>query len=885
VVPIAGFLLWTLAILALIRIISLHIRNPAAKPVHIASWSLLLLLAALLLLRPHEDIFGGEDPGAYLNAAASFARLGTLFHTDPLLAQVPPSERSDFFYGHSGFASTKDACLWIHDRSKAIIGPWFQPAYSVMLSTPAQLTPRAALYGAPILGLMTALILAYLAARLISRPWAAPLTFLLYCLSPVVIWNARAPRAEMGATFFFFAGWALLLSIWENRRDRVSLNLCLALLCLAVAPLFHITAWYGVIATFAILLATALQGRRDFLLVIPVALLAVTSLILQSFTITDCYTLKPHFEALLSRLWIVGPLALIASAICVWRSFRAHSNPIPSPLRWPALIFAFGIPLLILAVALLRNDLGRIPFLPAATAPYIILTDIQGLIRLYSLPATLAALIGWILLALPRTATPGAFPRWIFLAAMTPGILMTGWMDNYMMETRRLMIVPAPIMSLCLAALICLAASAAQRLRWKFATPLLATLLTLAILGSMMAHKAILYRTTEYRGLHRFLKPFANEIRHNNGILLAEYSRVAAPFEHFFGIPLLALDSDRRNDYRRAEKSWLNIILNSPNHPAYFLSPYANPVSAFFDFTPVMEKQYSGKKLSGSKRAIPSSSRQYSLTLHLFRITPKGTRPPPASFTRTFDGGNMGLSRFANLLVKPMAINGYPVPQTNALALTIPPLPSAPSLFLFAYVTPPSTPSLPLRLPPSTHASLSWFPLTDGWWVAETPIPAETTTLLLRSESGNAFLATILARQGDSTVPLALSAATPPVTQVLPPGNARWARDHATVLTPVPAGTTSTAYCLVTLNPNQPAASCIMESIIGDNNPAGRREQELMLTPGEWTWRVIPVSGGSNHLARISFHAGTPWNPNRRGFPRDLAVQVGAIVTRPTSIP
>lgn len=88
------------------------------------------------------------------------------------------------------------------------------------------------------------------------------------------------------------------------------------------------------------------------------------------------------------------------------------------------------------------------------------------------------------------------------------------------------------------------------------------------------------------------------------------------------------------------------------------------------------------------------------------------------------------------------------------------------------------------------------------------------------------------------------------------------------------------AYCLMTLNPNQPAGHYHMESDV-ETGEGERRQQDLNLVPGEWTWRAIPVTGGSNNLARLSFHAATPWDPTLRGFPNDLTVQVGTVIRSP----
>ena len=315
-VPMIGVGLWLLAGAAMGRAVRGTARACGAGRSALAVWFLLAAFAIVLLFRPHEDIFGGQDPGAYLNAACSFARHKTLFHTDPLLAQVNERLRAEFFYGHSGFGLTKDACLWVSDLKTARIGPWFLPAYAVMMSAVAWLVaPAAVLYVAPLLGLLTAATLAMLAARLIRRPWAGAAAFLLYVLNPVVIWNARAPRAEMGAGFFLMIGWVLIFDAWDRARRRGGLDLTLGAICLGVAPFFHATAWHPVLASFAVLCWIAVAGRLDFLPVVPVAVLTVAGFIAQTRFVTDCYAIWRFAEPLLRHPAAIGAAGCLGAAI------------------------------------------------------------------------------------------------------------------------------------------------------------------------------------------------------------------------------------------------------------------------------------------------------------------------------------------------------------------------------------------------------------------------------------------------------------------------------------------------------------------------------------------------------------------------------------------
>jgi len=252
---------------------------------HAWLWGLLALMAIGLLFRPHEDIFGGEDPGSYLNSGVTYGRQGDLFSVDPLLAQVPPETRSAFYYGHAGYGTTKDACLWVVNTDAALLGPHFQPAYPLLISVAAQLGNNSwSLYVVPLFALFTGLILMTLASRLLAHAQAGLIAFGCYLLNPLTLWHARCARPEIIAGFMFFAGLALLLLAWQARSWRQWRDILLGALCIGAAPFFHITAWYLVIPTAFVLGLIILRGHTDFLLY-PLAALGMLLL----FYCGGCY--------------------------------------------------------------------------------------------------------------------------------------------------------------------------------------------------------------------------------------------------------------------------------------------------------------------------------------------------------------------------------------------------------------------------------------------------------------------------------------------------------------------------------------------------------------------------------------------------------------------
>lgn len=882
-VPLIGLIIWFLALTALTRVLWSTLSPHALRTRDVILWGLLGLLAAGLLFRPNEEIFGGQDPGAYLNSAASFARHKTLFHIDPLLAEVPQNARTGFFYGHSGFGLTKDACLWVRDAATALIGPWFQPAYSIMMSPVAVVRPFAILYVAPFLGLMTGLVLACLARRLIARPWAAALAFLFYLLAPVVIWNARCPRPELGASFFLLAGWALLLNAWERPRWQGWHDLALGAICVGVAPFFHVTAWHPVLATFILLTVLAMTGRDDFLLVIPLAVLSVAGFVAQSYWITDCYHVWRFVEPVLARGWALGGVGLaglgLAITLSVWNRRRAQDHPARTDTKaghWLSLSVALISPLAILAIYAFRNSLGQLPFLSQATTSYLTLTDFRGVVRLTSPLAAIAAMAGWMGLALRQDAIGPRRSRNLFMLAMLPGLLLTGWMDDYMMETRRILIVPAPLMALSLAALVAGLAALPGRL----ARPA-AVAACVLLLGSMAWDKTQLYTRTEYRGLHRFMALYADDIQQHNGILLAEYSQAAAPFEHYWGIPTLSIDSDRQTNYRQQEKIWLAIMKAHPEKACFFMSPNPDPLSETFDFALVRQGVFEGVRLPAARGMVPNQVRPGRLPLYLYRLSAKDPicRNGPVEFVRRFDGGNMGLRRFGSRVSKPQQARGTALPLNVDRQISWTPGDvTRPEKDLYVFISArTNTPTPPRVVFGNNPTNVQWTPLVDGWWCAQVSrLPATTLSLSLRAEEPGLMLVNIIERSDKVCRPVSMVFPSRTETVSLPAFNARWARDRATLLLPAPSGIAVNLFVLMRLSFDQPAGP---QAVSLNDEPAVPAD----LTPGVWEWRILPLPQElrSNNVARLTFTSARPGAAELTGDRDDLVVMVGAAVMRP----
>lgn len=619
---------------------------------------ILLFLAVLLLFRPHEDIFGGEDPGSYINSGLTYNRQKQLFYIDELLSKVPPEIRPSFYYGHSGYGPTKDACLWIRNADQAKVGPHFQPAYPLMIAFAARIGPASwALFIVPLFAIFTALALRALALQTIPHRWAGLIVFILYIFTPLTVWHGRCARPEIIAAFMFFGGWALTLQAWQTRPWKNMPDILLGAVCLGAAPLFHITAWALVIpAVLAVVIAVLFKGRDDFLPYLIIVGLMLSVFYAQTKYITDYYKVKGFLDLIFLRPEIItaGFILLTASALLnkMLRRSSIHSEPLPRSSVSLLLSLMFGICLIAFLASLIffRQIYGDLPILVRPIKNYLYLTDFRVVANMLSVLIMLLILAGLLVWLTGRSEKRDY--RIIMAFVLFPAVMLTGNIHDFMM-TRYLMVAFMPLSALLLTALI------------VFALPprggLWGALFLSAILCVIALNKRThLITTTEHKGFCRFLRPYAEVIKTNKGILLCEYSRIAAPLEHFFGVPTLGLDNERQTDYEPMEKAWADIMKSEPGRHAFFLTPYHAPLSAYFDFEPVFNDSFQDCRLEQARQSLPTRIGKSELTLRLYRMKLKQPKQqiqdsviPPTIIKP--DAGNMGLRHFANMRHEPFS--------------------------------------------------------------------------------------------------------------------------------------------------------------------------------------------------------------------------------------
>ena len=878
-----GFSLWLVALIVVVRLAILGGRELRAG--HAWAMAGLLILAGAILFRPHEDTFGGEDAGAYLNSSITYLREGRLDFVDPLLSRVPAAVRPDFLYGHEFYGTTPDVCLWVKDMGRAIVGVHFQPAYPLMMAAAAKIAgAHAILYVIPLATLFAALALGALALQLIGPPGAL-LSALFYLGSPMVLWHGRCARPELIASFLLLSGFALLLHAWRRPRWAAWPDLLLAAVCIALAPFFHITAWLVVIPLGVIASLIAASGRDDFLLYPAVAVAGLGCFVYQTLAITDIYGIGRFMTPVLARpvllaVGIVAAFAVLAAAGALARRWRARRQTAATATP----VFGGLVPWLVgaVAAAVYLGLYFATPAVESRQAPaapiyhYIYPTDLRVAAKMISRPVALLGLAGLaILLGFHIRRRSEALA---VAFALVPATLLIGNMYDFFM-TRYMLVAIAPLLALSLAALAALASRLGV---WPGA----ATLAAAATIACAQLHnRTHLVTITEHEGFLRFLAPYAREVQGRNGILLCEYSRVYAPLRHYFGVSALPLDNQTRFDYRAGLEAWERIVRESPNQPAYFLTPFQPPLSDRFVFRPVLKREFADVRLRQERYRLPTDFGIYALPLTLYTMElTDAARPLPAGpFTYAFDAGNMGLVGFANLRAERADIPALPVPPGEWRTPALPPAPdgsSSPELRLF-FLGAGKSPAAPTLRPRGgmTADALRWRGLPYGWWLLQGPaagLPANAPLSLVSPQRMALADWRLLADGGaDAGAP---PPSAPGMERVSLQVKARWSRAESRMVLPLPDAPKADILLFFTA----PAAEKARPRKITLETATGETAAHTV-PGGRWMWESWRLACGPARGAPawVTIRTDPPWDSRVRGFPPDLGILIAAVAVLP----
>lgn len=873
-----GTFFWVLALIATARL--LYANRAVIRP-HAWLWGLLALAAIALLFRPHEDIFGGEDPGSYLNSGATYGRQGNVFYVDPLLAQVTPEARKAFYYGHAGYGTTKDACLWVVNQEVALQGPHFQPAYPLMIGALTRMGNSTwSLYVVPLFALFTALALMALASSLLRHRMAGAIAFGFYLLNPLTIWHARCARPEIIAGFMIFAGLALLLLAWREQPWKKWPDILLGALCIGSAPFFHITAWYLVIPIAITVGLTILRGRTDFLLYVLPSLIMLAVFYGETRYVTDYYRVQ-RFLVAIFEYWQYLALGLIILAGISLVATRMRSRIVNDDKACPYVSTWLAGGLALISVIFFarayfsHTSINNLPILGCPLPNYIYLTDWQTFVNMVSLPMALFILAGWATWLIGDRAMRAE--RIVLALTVLPAVALAGAMRDFMM-TRYLLLAVVPMSALCLTALVTRLPEWPRRPLTAWLAPGLALVVGLAGL----TQRRHLVSLVEHQGFLRFLAPFARTIQEEDGILLGEYSRLTAPLEHMYGIQALGLDNERQDDYGAAERAWETIMRSHSNRPAFFSTPFQTPRSARFDFRLAKQEVFHDRKIQQAYNNLPTQIQEMPLTLSLYRMTLKDFARPTAAATDVtalpLDGGNMELRRFANGRVEKPTLEGITLAADERITLNIPvDLKTQPFELVLVIHSPNPAPLPPMingiELSSGMRNRFHFQQLAEQWWayIGQPNMSARSSMLAITAQSP-IFIGAGLIRTKTNTISIVSGYSKSAQQEVLPALKGRWARANAAIL--MPAARAGYMFMLLFAPDTSSSSSLVLDK-------AGPWHSTTPLQAGAWQWLVLPLSAERSRDSWMDIEVQPAWNPRKSGFPSDLGAFFGKIIVAP----
>jgi hypothetical protein len=653
-----------------------------------------------------------------------------------------------------------------------------------------------------------------------------------------------------------------------------------------VAPFFHITAWLGVIAVGVILLVKAVLGRRLFVLIVPVMTVGLLAFLTQLVQVSDCYHLLPYLQPLATHpTWVIiaGFVAVLTLAFLCSRLAMPAGPAQPLADRNPRR-FALVLWLLLLVLGaylwLPRGEGSAPPVFPLTSTNYLSPTNLHGLAVWISPLVLLAALAGWG--AWLFRAGAHADLRLGLAGALLPGLLLSGWTGDFREEARCWLTYVAPVIALCLTALV--------MWLWTWRGTLgrvAAVAVGLLLLGSLWRGCTQLMTHVEHAGLYRVLEQLAAPVQEAKGWLLAEYSPAAAVMEHLFAIPTLGLDNAyHANTYPEAEQAWERLMARNPRQAVFFLTPFQMPHSERFVFKLERRLQGQGRALVRELGQVPQRIQHAALTLSLYRMalrTPKAVADEPPLFPQSLlpDASNLGLRGFAHVAEENWLARGLALPAKTGVHIPLDG--DAPLLRgngLFFIFNGPFIPGRPPRVDGKFEGvqDAKWIHLADDWWVLRLRGALHFEREFHIHSTADALLADVLLLRAGVIQSLATNWPAEEVSsRPLRPLRARWALPQASFALNVPASGAGELFLYL----SAPAA-------VGRAMPlqvAGRGVTNTLPVqvrtdiPRWYIFRSSDIGLTASNPV-VTLHTGQPWHCDRRGLPPELGVLLGyAVVT------
>jgi len=466
---------------------------------------LIMVMAGFLFFRPTEYIFGGWDPGVYINTAVHIERTGGIVIDDPAPEYFSSEEWASYSRKHSAGYSEKYPGFRRMDYERNRLLPQFYHLFPALLAIsyfPSGLD--SIFYLTPILGLLSLLAI-YLAVSELMDWKIALMSMFLIAVNMAEIWQARSPVTEILSQFILFSGLFLLARFLKRGESFTAwlagsifgiliLSRISALLIFLPLAIFFYCRWF---LSFR---------RKDLYFLLP--LLALTAYSLLSGILFGGHYIKSAFDNFLGSgsiwLWLIPAAVIIGGRLAPLKKREMIGRLVKRRgFRWTAC--AIIIVLVCFGYFIRPHD-------PSMSADRTNLIELGWLL---TLPGLVLSIAGICLLILEERINY----IWAFilvtLAFAVVFLCRQLIHPYYMWAARRYMVIVVPGFLICAAWFIARLGRVRRRAaRW------VAVILFLIVAGWEVYDSRVLFAHREYRGAVAFMDRMANTVRSGDLILI-----------------------------------------------------------------------------------------------------------------------------------------------------------------------------------------------------------------------------------------------------------------------------------------------------------------------------------------------------------------------------
>ena len=572
-----------------------------------------ILIAAFLVGRPFEYIFGGWDPGVYVNTGVNTARTGSLVIHDKLLETLPEQDQELFAHPRNKLIQ-KYSGFPIANAETGTIIPYFYHLYPVWIAIFSSLGRiDFALNVNIFFGLLCIAAIFCMVKEYFGREPAFIAAFLL-AVNVAQLWHMRFPTTEILAQFLFMSGiYALGKFLGNQSRENTYFGI-LAALCLAEAAFTRISSVFVILPILVFFALSAPNGKntgaRWFLVTLAVLL---GLCLLYNLTIAYFPT-KVLMNTSLFRTAAPYLAVILLFALLLWLILR-KTCPVIFSVWLPSLLKKRWSRIALTAAVCIPVLCGAFPYMQRYGAFF---RNSWNLSWFISLPGTILASLGLGFLIWQKREKKHMLLLLMFVFYAFPVLGNLKIHSIFMWAERRFIPIILPFFLIFAAFAVSKLTLSNRKLRY---------VTTFILLSLLSFHNYTLGRTllknTDYSGAVDFCETVSKHFAAND-IIICNGSWLATPLQYIAGRTTLQVsDQTHSKQLEKARrilklmKAWID-----RGKKVYYVSQDEKIYSTLVDFEYKATEVLQTKLLERVSGRLPEKINQMNVAARIYKIKP-----------------------------------------------------------------------------------------------------------------------------------------------------------------------------------------------------------------------------------------------------------------------